>query len=886
MLKCMRGVSLALVFSASARAVNINSDPLIASAGDIAAIPGWHLKSSAKVPDNLELLSAPGADVSSWYRVSSRGTVMAGLIENGVYNETDLFYSDNMKSIANTSIFEVPWLYREEFTLKPSDGQYFTLKTHGITSKADIYLNGVLIASSDEQQGSYGGHQYDLTDHIEEGVNCLLIRAFPTDYLRDFAMGFVDWNPYPADNGTGVWRNVELSQTGAVSMSAFHILTDFTQPDNEPVKVTLRTDLTNHGSTGHRVIVNGTIKGPDGSVAVQISDTFELKSNEREKQSPDIWWPALWGKQPLYTVQAEVSIQEPQIAVSDRSGSQQFGIRHVSSTLNKFNDTAFFVNGQPFQVIGGGYGPDIFLRFNLDRIRKIFSYMLDMGLNTIRLEGKQEHPEFYELADQMGMMVLAGWECCDKWEAWEYNEDVSAVFWGESDYPIAKAAMLHEADMMQSHPSLLGFLIGSDSWPNDEATKNYLDALKEMDWPNPIIASASKRGYPEALGPSGMKMDGPYDWVPPNYWYNNKEGAAYGFGSELGAGVGTPEMGSLKKFMSDEDLETFWTKPEANLYHMSRPRSPFDDRHLYNEALFARYGEPSSLEDYIVKSQMADYEATRAQFEGYSTQQNATRPATGLVYWMLNSAWPSLHWQLFDYYLSPMGAYFGTKVGARMEHVAYNYENQDVWLINHSPEKKGNRQIQVDLIDTEGKKLSSAKSTTNTTPLSSKAVTSLDAIDKIKDVGLLRLILTDTKSKEVLSRNVYWLTSTTDVLDWSESNWYTTPVTDFANYTKLDSLKPATLKASLRSLKTSKEDDLTHAEFLLENTSARPAVFVRLNAINTLGKTEIAPIYWSDNYVTLWPNEKLRLTVAFEGDIQNTLIEITGRNMKKVTLKF
>lgn len=438
--------------------------------------------------------------------------------------------------------------------------------------------------------------------------------------------------------------------------------------------------------------------------------------------------------------------------------------------------------------------------------------------------------------------------------------------------------------MMQSHPSMLGFLVGSDYWPNDQATEGYLDALKDMNWPNPIIASASKRGYPEALGPSGMKMDGPYDWVPPNYWYNNQEGAAFGFGSELGAGVGTPEMGSLKRFMSDDDLETLWMKPDAGLYHMSRNDSQFYDRSIYNKALISRYGKPYNLEDYVVKCQMSDYEATRSQFEAYSTQQNATRPATGLIYWMLNSAWPNLHWQLFDYYLSPMASYFGTKVGARIEHVAYYPTTHNVWLINHSLEKKGKRHIMIDLVDTDGNKLSSAKVKTNTIPHSSMVVSSVDGIEKIQDLGLLRLILLDPRSKLVLSRNVYWVSPTLDVLDWSASNWFTTPVTDFTNYTKLEDLSPATVKASLHLLKPTSADGLSHAEVLLENESTAPAVFIRLNAVNAQNKTEIAPVYWSDNYVTLWPKERLRPRVSFKGDIQQILIEISGRNVGMVTL--
>ena len=76
--------------------------------------------------------------------------------------------------------------------------------------------------------------------------------------------------------------------------------------------------------------------------------------------------------------------------------------------------------------------------------------------------------------------------------------------------------MLHEAAMMQSHPSILAFLVGSDFWPDNRATKIYVDALNRMDWPNPIIASAGKLSYPALLGPSGMKMLGPYDWNSPN----------------------------------------------------------------------------------------------------------------------------------------------------------------------------------------------------------------------------------------------------------------------------------------------------------------------------------------------------------------------------------
>ena len=395
---------------------------LVSSDGDKVVIPKWSLQSSERVSSDMARLSQPGLDVSPWHRVAARSTVMAGLIENDVYNDTELFFSDNLKQLVGNSTFQSPWIYREEFTLMPTDGQYFTLKTHGITSKADIYVNGALIASSTKQQGSFGGHQYDLTEHLQDGTNCILIRAYPTDYLRDFAMGFVDWNPYPPDNGTGIWRDVEISQTGAVSMSPFRVISDFTKPTDK-VMVTLKTDLINHSWKSVFTTINGTVVAPDGSDATLFQSTFTLRPREAKTavievhiNKPEVWWPASLGEQPLYTIEA-VAVLDGKI--SDFSRPQEFGIRHVASHVNEHNDTIFSVNGQPFQVLGAGYSPDMFMRFDEARVGYIFDYMLDMGLNTVRLEGKQEHPELYTLADRMGLMVLAGWECCDKWEGWE-----------------------------------------------------------------------------------------------------------------------------------------------------------------------------------------------------------------------------------------------------------------------------------------------------------------------------------------------------------------------------------------------------------------------------------------------------------------------------------
>ena len=589
---------------------------LVSAAGQHEVIPGWYLQSERHVSSGIFSLSLTGADVSSWYRMGSRGTVMAGLLEHGVYNETHLFFSDNFKSLPDADFRDVAWLYREEFTLQPGSGQHFTLHTHGISSKGDIYLNGHRVASKDVQTGSYAGHQYDVTKFVLKGGNCLLIKAYPTNYLRDLALGFVDWNPYPPDNGTGVWRDVELSQSGPIRLSSPRVATDFVPGVEEAgASLTIKTDVHNIGEE----TIRGSIRGFVEEVQNQrqsLSAPFTLKPGEQQTiklnttiQNPSLWWPASWGDQPLYTAQISAFIGKRK---SDGPKRRKFGIRHIESRVNDQDTVEFKVNGKPFFVMGAGYSSDIFLRFTVERITIIFQYILDMGMNTVRLEGKQEHPELYDIADKMGLMIISGWECCDHWEGWKYNTEGFGQFWTDVDYPIANSSMLHEAAMMQTHPSMLAFLVGSDYWPNDQATNIYVDALKRMDWNAAIISSAAKRGFPKLLGPSGMKMDGPYDWVPPSYWFGDKLGAAGagGFGSELGPGVGTPEIRSLKKFLSEEDMKDLWTQPNKVLYHMSAGVSQFRNRSIYNKALYARYGKPKSLDDYSLKAQLMDYEAT------------------------------------------------------------------------------------------------------------------------------------------------------------------------------------------------------------------------------------------------------------------------------------
>ncbi|CAI6293802.1 unnamed protein product [Periconia digitata] len=897
----------------------------------ILTIPSWHIQSTTAVGNDAVALSSPNLDVSAWYETrSSKATLMAALLDHGVYNETSLFYSDNLKDV-DTAVFQVPWVYRAEFdvgSVAGSEGwgngtrgaKFYQLRTNGISSRADVYLNGEVVVGGDDQAGAYTGVTVDVTDLLVDRSggdagnaatghggkvekNVLLIRVYPTDYNRDFALGFVDWNPYPPDNGTGVWRDVEIVQTGAIGIESVSVNTEL---DGQ---VRFGVDVRNWGGSdggGVEGEVECIVYDPQGQEVGRPRTALNFKGDAQPQQktilttkipSPQIWWPKQWGSQPLYNTTCRAFTTGS--GLSSTHPPFRFGIRKVTSSLNPQNDILFNVNNIPFQVLAAGYTSDIFLRFSPTKLQTQLQLVQAMGLNTIRLEGKQEHAPLYALADELGLMILAGWECCDKWEGWSYNDEASGLPWTPQDYSIANSSMRHEASLMQSHPSMLGFLVGSDFWPDDTATQIYVDALQAYEWDTPIISSASQRGFPALLGNSGMKMEGPYDWVPPNYWPSSTQlGGAFGFGSELGAGVGTPLLPSLSRFLSPNDLEDLWKEPNKGLYHMSTEASSFYTREIYNSALWARYGTPGSLEDYLEKAQMADFEATQAQFGMFAARwSSADRPATGLVYWMLNNAWPSLHWNLFDFYLQPGGSFYGVKAAiSDLQTLVYDYETSEVYVVDRglvvpSPDLK--RTVDIEVMNLKGEVVGGiTHSLTNTTslpnssaklPLGDKLSTILS---KIENVAFLRLRLledpsttddnptitpTRNNSNTVVYRTTYTISAKKDILDYDESTWYHTPVSSFADYTALNDLSPATLRITAAANANA---------ITLENTAKTPAVFVRLAVAQEEGGESDAVVVFSRNYLTLWPGE----TIDIEYDVLRgggkMTVEVQGKNVE------
>ncbi|MER6358404.1 exo-beta-D-glucosaminidase [Streptomyces sp. NPDC001634] len=831
------------------------------AAGSATALSGYAVQSTAKVSDSPAAVSSPGYPASGWYPAGSRSTVLAALLADGVY--ADPFYSTNQQKIPKSD-FQVPWWFRSDFTVADTSERTY-LDLSGVISAADVYVDGQQVATAADVTGAYTHHELDVTSLVRAGTNTVAFRIRPNDPDKNLTMGWIDWLQPPPDRNMGIVRDVLVRRGGPVALRDAHVVTSLDVPSLASADLTVKAQARNDSDAA----VTATVSGSIGSVA--FTRTVPLAAHESKSvtfapsdvpglhlASPRVWWPAGMGGQPLYTLDLTASVS----GTPSDTAHESFGIRDVKAPLNSDGARQYSINGRRLLIKGGGWSPDEFLRWDRTYVEDRLKYALDLGLNTIRLEGHIEPDEFFGLADRYGVLTLPGWECCDKWEG-NVNGSESGDKWTASDYPVAKASMAAEAARLRDHPSVISFLIGSDFAPDATIERNYLDALRAADWPDPVVAAASDNSSPQ-LGSSGMKMTGPYDWIPPDYWYAKREGGATGFNSETSAGPDIPTLDTLRRMMSPAELDTLWKNANAKQYHRS-PSSTFSTLKLYDDALAGRYGTPSGLTDYVRKAQLAQYENVRAQYEAYERNAtDASKPATGVVHWMFNSGWTSLHWQLMDRYLDQGGAYFGAKKANEPLHVQYAYDNRSVVVVNNRHASASGLTARVTLFNTDG----TQKYDRTVTGMSvagdgahATALTLPSSVSGLSTTYLARLILTDPAGREV-SRNVYWLSTKADTLDWAHTDWYHTPTTSYADLTGLGSMARVPVSATA-STRTDGDGKSTTTVTLRNTGSGRtPSLLTDAHLVDSAGKP-VLPVQWSDDEVSLWPGESATLTVTY-----------------------
>jgi len=626
------------------------------------------------------------------------------------------------------------------------------------------------------------------------------------------------------------------------------IKTKLNLPDTNQARLTITTELVNTSDKKVRGILKGRIEDITFSKRVTLAPQeteFVVLDPDQFKQleisDPRLWWPHTVGPQNLYHL--ELSFETGGV-ISD-SENIRFGIREITSWMNEFRrkpTRVFQINGQNIVIRGGGYVEDMMLRPSNERIDNDIAYAKHMGLNALRLEAPRGSDYLFEKCDKEGILIMVGWCCCSSWERWDR--------WTPHIETIAQKSWTDQIVRLRNHPSVFDWLYGSDNFPPEDVEKMYIQVLNDFDGTRPYQSSATADSS-NIDGNTGLWM-GPYPKVyayfPPSYWYGKLE-----FNTEAGpSGEQIPPLETMRKMMPEKDL---W--PMSRSWDLRIHRAFFPHA---REALYSRYGKPKGVEEYSMKSQVLQYEATRAMFEAFAGNKYKS---SGIIYWMYNSAWPSMYWQLYDYFFAPNGSFYGTRKACENLHIQFAYDDNSVQVVNGNYEDFSGLKAVANIYNMYMQEVFSKEQIFDIKSDESRKIIS---IEPLKDpVYFLKLLLLDNEGNEI-SSNFYWLSGKGD---------------ENADFTSLNRLPELTLDYSITGLQNDNGNYSITLE--IENPGSSLAFFINPKIIKKDSKDLVLPVFWEDNYFSLLPKEKKQVKVEFqEKDLTGEMpvLAIDGWNIK------
>lgn len=383
-----------------------------------------------------------------------------------------------------------------------------------------------------------------------------------------------------------------------------------------------------------------------------------------------------------------------------------------------------------------------------------------------------------------------------------------------------------------------------------------------------------------------IHMMRPYSWRPPSYWFDPRFAAARGSCAEQGDNEHIPPYESLKKFIPPDKL---WPINEYWYFHAGATEGN-NRLATIRRVIDQRYGPSQNAEEFADKAQMAHYEATRAQFEGFGAGDWANHKMT--LYWMLNNQWPSFFGHLLDYYLEPGGAYFGAKKALRPLSVVYDHYAADgkearIFAVNRTLTDERGLRVSVEFYNLNGSIQYSADAKSISASGSSvQQVLRLPRIRGLSPIFFVRCQLWNS-SGALLVDNVYWDSITGDdpgdpskdpdhKFDYQPKQW--------ASFSGLITLPRADLDLTARD--TPDVGGESETAITLTNRTAGIAFFIHVGLTKGQNGTEILPVTYEDNYVTVFPHESVTIHARYKSALAEgkpVFVELDGRNVSPKT---
>ncbi|MGC8824509.1 MAG: glycoside hydrolase family 2 protein [Bacteroidales bacterium] len=857
----------------------------------------WLVKAACEVPYNGHELTNGSQDLSNWAQTSIPATVLTALVRNGIYpnpylginnlripDASDEFNSkyDLLKysHIQGKNPWKTPYWYYHSFYLYDTIiGKHYWLQLNEINYKAEIWLNGTKIADTSEVVGMERRFRFNVTHLIKaQQLNRLAIAIYPPDHpgmpdnepllpldepgtnmadgliSKDYTKWDVvgwDWQPPIRDRDMGITEDVFISATDDIDITNLYVSSDLPLPDTSKAELTTSFDLTNYGKYHKKGILKTSILFENREVT-SFSKPFEIKpgstasfqwSSQQVKElllrNPKLWWPIGYGTPNLYQLVITAVSDSDDYAVANT----RFGIRKVETYVGNI-ERIYKLNGRVIYPKGGNWVIDMMLNWTASRYQDEIALTRNAGINILRIWGPTGAPPttFYDAADEQGVLL---------WQ--DFLNDYWGTFKNAPGYlPDEKLFELATIDIIKryrNHPSLVIWCGGNEGPnPREQLIMNKL---------LPLYDGRDSKHYLRISNGDGLHGGGPYHTLLPEKYFVHPN--LMGFSSEIGPS-GVPVYESMTKFITDlgkNYKEGYFPLNGQMAYHDATDRSS-DDRKFshYHHIVQNCYGNPKNVEDYFSKCQLVNYDVYRASIEAIN--RLLWNKASGMALWKSNSSWPSMTWQIYDWYLQAHAGYYGTKKATENVHIQYNRDTREIVVLNTHHNAIDGMWVNATLFD---KNINIIWTRKQLVSLIANGITQTHIkLSSFNDVSLLKLELFDP-TNNLISENIYWL---------SDSN----------RFTELNSLKPGSIKAKATKAITK---DQIEIQLTLNNTGKGVVFFTEIALVEQNTLSELLPTFYSDNYITLFPNETktIRITSKIQQLPLNYGIKIRPYNFKE-----
>jgi hypothetical protein len=460
------------------------------------------------------------------------------------------------------------------------------------------------------------------------------------------------------------------------------------------------------------------------------------------------------------------------------------------------------VNGVKIAARGGSWGMDDALkRHDRARLEPYFRLHKDAHLNIIRnWMGNNTEPEFYDLADEYGMMVLN-----DFWQStqnFQVEPEDPALFLANAEDVVKR---------YRNHPSIVVWFGRNEGVPYPTLNEGLDDLLFRLD---------GTRWYTGSSNTVNLQGSGPYNYRQPEGYFTD---LATGFSVE----TGTPSLATREAVSAYVPPADRWPLSDTLAYH-DWHFSGNGDTKTFMQSLERRFGPATSFEDFERKAQMMNLEGHKAMFEGFLGHLWTRN--SGRLLWMTHPAWTSNAWQIYSSDYDTHAAYYGIAKAAEPLHVQINLPGNEVVVINTTRDNAPGLTATTRILGLDGKELFARRDRLDALANRDTMLPAvpLGALLAQHPMVLVSQSLTD-RSGHVLSSNLYWRGK------------------DESSYRALNDLPPVALKADVAAPVTiGQEQEL---RVTLTNPGSTPALAAKLTLLDAQGQ-RILPAYYSDNYLS------------------------------------